>query len=431
LTVQRRILAASLAVTLLVVTLMTAIMAWSDWTGIAGDNQRRLVSQADLAAERLHRWVHSGGELDERSIAAVVPPDSRIELTTATGREVVAGEASVGGPTASAAVIDVGLLVVEDTSGSLGRNRWLAVSSIIGIGVAIAVIAVALSIRTSRRLTRPIVELADHADRLASGDLRTSDVRYGIPELDRLATSMDASVERVAGLLAQERRMTVDASHHLKTPLTALSLRLEELAVWPENEDVRVEAQQALDQVERLSRVVDDLLLDRRSDDSLRSGALLESVVAQQLAEWRPAFEAAHRQLLTHVDLPAAVVVDAGPVGQVMATLIENSLVHGAGQTMVEVRRAHGTTWVDVYDQGPGVPDAVAPVVFDRDVSGSGRTGVGLAAAQDAAVSVGGRLTLVQRRPAHFRFFLGDREHPSAVGPEPEEGAETDADDIR
>jgi signal transduction histidine kinase len=414
-----------------VIVFMTSVMAWQDWSNIASDNQRRLMSQANQAADQLHQLSHADGTVDQRNLAAVLPPDSRGLLTTVDGQEYVAGEASVDGPTASATVADMGVLVVEDTSGTVGRNRWLAVGSIMGIGLAMAVVAVVLSIRTSRRLTRPISELAAHADRLASGDLRTSDVRYGIPELDRLASSMDASVLRVAAVLAQERRMTVDASHHLKTPLTALSLRLEELAAWPEDEEVKVEAQQALDQVERLSQVVDDLLLDRRSHGSLGSQVPLQSVVEQQLAEWRPAFESVHRVLLAHNDLPAAAVVDAGPVGQVIATLIENSLVHGGGRTMVEARRDHGTTWVDVYDEGPGVPDTVAPVVFDRDVSGSGGTGVGLAAAQDAAVSVGGRLTLVQRRPAHFRFFLGGREDPAAVGPETEERAETHADDVR
>ncbi len=428
---HRRILGASLAVTLSVIVFMTSVMAWQDWANIASDNQRRLMSQANQAAERLHQLSHADGDVDQRSLAALLPPDSRVQLTAVDGQEYVAGEASVGGPTVSATVPDIGVLVVEDTSGTVGRNRLLAVGSIIGIGLVMALVALVLSIRTSRRLTRPISELAAHADRLASGDLRTSEVRYGIPELDRLASSMDASVLRVAAVLAQERRMTVDASHHLKTPLTALSLRLEELAAWPENEEVKREAQQALDQVERLSRVVDDLLLDRRSHTSVRSRVPLQSVVEQQLAEWRPAFQSAHRRLSVHIDLPAAALVDAGPVGQVIATLIENSLVHGGGRTMVEARRDHGTTWVDVYDEGPGVPDAVAPAVFERDVSGSGSTGLGLAAAQDAAVSVGGRLALVQRRPAHFRFFVGGREDPATVGPEAEERAETHANNVR
>jgi signal transduction histidine kinase len=113
-----------------------------------------------------------------------------------------------------------------------------------------------------------------------------------------------------------------------------------------------------------------------------------------------------------------------------MAALIENSLLHGRGVTTVEAHRPNGTTWIEVFDEGPGIPDAIAADVFERDVSGAGGTGLGLAAAQDAAVSVGGRLTLVSRRPAHFRFFLNGREDPAAIGPEAEECAESDADHV-
>ena len=224
--------------------------------------------------------------------------------------------------------------------------------------------------------------------------------------------------------------MTIDASHQLKTPLTALSLRPEELAAWPDDVEVRMEAQAALDQVERLAGVVDELLLDRRSPESKRPKEPLRQVLDQQMQEWEPAFQAAARSLEARIDLPTITEVDPGPVGQVMAALIENSLLHGSGVTTVEAHRPNGTTWIEVFDEGPGVPDAIAADVFERDVSGAGGTGLGLASAQDAAVSVGGRLTLVSRRPAHFRLFLNGREDPATVGPEAEERPEADADHV-
>jgi signal transduction histidine kinase len=311
------------------------------------------------------------------------------------------------------------------------RNRFLAVATIVAIGLVLAVVAVVVAFRTARPLTRPIEELAAHAERLGTGDLRPSEARYGIAELDRLADSMDLSVQRIAALLAEERRLTLDASHQLKTPLTALSLRLEELAAWPDDEEVRAEAQAALEQVERLSTVVDDLLLDRRAPYASRAQVPLGTVVDQQLSEWRPAFTAAQRVLQSRGAVPSSTLVEPGPAGQVLAALIENSLVHGRGRTTVEVSASNGAPWVEVSDEGPGVPDAIVARVFERDVSGAGGTGLGLAAAQDAAVSVGGRLALVRRRPAHFRFFLDGGKHPAPVGPEAEEGAEPDADHVR
>ena len=170
--------------------------------------------------------------------------------------------------------------------------------------------------------------------------------------------------------------------------------------------------------------------VDRRSPAARSALSLCVEVIDQQLTEWRPAYDAVGRELRALVDIEDADVVDPGPVGQVIASLIENSLLHGAGRTTIEARVPHGTTWIEVFDEGEGVPDELAPLVFDRDVSGAGGTGLGLAAAQDAAVSIGGRIALVLRRPAHFRFFLDSRKDPTSVGPEPEQGAEADPNDV-
>jgi signal transduction histidine kinase len=428
--VRRRILAASLAITLSAIALMTVVMAWTDWVSIAADNQRRLEVQADLTASRLHDRFDAAGGLTEADLADVLPPGSRLEVVTTGGETLVAGGPGVGGPSDEESVPGVGTMVLEDISGTMERNRLLAVGTIVGIGVALALVAVVVAFRTSRRLTTPIEELAAHAERLGTGDLRPTETTYGIAELDRLADSMDVSVQRIAALLAEERRLTLDASHQLKTPLTALSLRLEELAAWPDDEEVRAEARAALEQVERLSTVVDDLLRDRRAPYASRAQVPLGAVVDQQLSEWRPAFTAARRVLASQGSVPPSALVEPGPVGQVLAALIENSLVHGRGRTTVDVSTSNGAPWVEVSDEGPGVPDEIVARVFERDVSGAGGTGLGLAAAQDAAVSVGGRLALVRRRPAHFRFFLDGGKHPTPVGPEAEQGAEADADHV-
>ena len=322
------------------------------------------------------------------------------------------------------AVIAVMTVAVVRTSGQMS---WLAA---LVLAAVLALIATAVALQTSRRLTQPLSELVQDAQRLGAGDLRPSGRRSGIAELDQLADSLDTATRRVAELLAEERSLTQDASHQLKTPLTALSLRLEELAEWPDDPAVRAEASAAFEQVERLSALVDVLLSERKWSAGRGERAPLRAVIDQQLSEWRPAYDATRRELRTEIDDEVSLSVDRGPVGQVVASLIENSLVHGDGRTTVEVRSRSGVTWIEVSDEGPGVRDDLAAHVFDRDVSGGGGTGLGLAAAQDAAASVGGRITLVGRRPARFRFFLDGREHPTAIGPEPEQGAERDPDHV-
>jgi signal transduction histidine kinase len=411
---------------------MTGLMVWGDWIGNDARFQRELDAELDRVALQLHEDFHDGGEaLTQEQVDRVLPAGRRVEISLVGGGELVAGTTGVTGPSAELVVQDLGTIRLVDTSGVLGRTHLLASAVIVGLGLLLAGVAALVLIRMSRRLTQPFADLVAHAERLQSGDLRLLDRHYGIEEFDRLVASMNASVNRVQALLAEERRLTIDASHQLKTPLTALSLRLEELSELSVDQHERAEVLLALEQVERLSAVVDDLLVERRSADAHRRRVPLDVVVDQQHSEWQQVFAAQGRAL--HVDgaLREACPVDPGPVGQVIATLLENSLQHGAGTTTIALRDPNGTAWVEVSDEGPGVPDEIAATVFEREVSGGGGTGLGLAAAQDAAVSVGGRLALVSRRPARFRLFLDLRKDPAAVGPEPEEGAQGESDDVR
>ena len=428
---QQQLLRTTLAIALGLVGLMTVTMLWGHWIGTTGNAQAQVEREADDVAAWLHDVAHENAQLTTADLESALPAGHWIEFTPIQpGADLVAGDGQAEGPYSEEYIEGVGTIRLVDATGDLTRNHWFGVIVILGVSLTLVCLAVVVARRTSRRLTAPISDLASHAERVASGDLRPAGERYGIAELDRLADSMDASVLRVATLLAEERSLTLDASHQLKTPLTALSLRLEELAEWPDDPAVRAEAAAALEQVERLSGVVDGLLVDRRSPDAKRRSVALSYVVQQQLSEWRPAYSASHRELTAIIDIDDSIEVDPGPVGQVVAALIENSLVHGSGQTTIEARAPHDTIWIEVFDEGAGIADDLAPRVFDRDVSGAGSTGFGLAAAQDAAVSLGGRIALVRRRPAHFRFFLDRRKHPSPVGPESEQGAEPYADDV-
>jgi signal transduction histidine kinase len=100
-------------------------------------------------------------------------------------------------------------------------------------------------------------------------------------------------------------------------------------------------------------------------------------------------------------------------LSQVLATLIENSLVHGAGTVTVSTRSTGISLVVEVTDEGPGVPPELGARIFERSVSGRRGTGLGLAVARELAESDGGRLELVQQKPPVFALFL------SAVGAGP------------
>ena len=129
------------------------------------------------------------------------------------------------------------------------------------LGLIAFVVAVGLTMAQARRLARPVQDLARAADRIGSGDARPVGRRYGVAELDRIAEGLDNSAQRVTGLISAEQDFAVDASHQLRTPLTALSMRLEEMvAAADDPEVVREEGTAALAQTDRLAQVVGQLL---------------------------------------------------------------------------------------------------------------------------------------------------------------------------
>ncbi len=231
--------------------------------------------------------------------------------------------------------------------------------------------------------------------------------RYGVPELDRVADVLDASAERIARMLTAERRLAADASHQLRTPLTALSMRLEEITVTDDPDTVKEEATIALAQVERLTDVVERLLTNSRDP---RTGSAvtfdLDEVITQQLAEWRPAYRSAGRAIVTSGKRCLRAVGTPGAVAQVLAALIENSLMHGGGTVALRTRVTGNQVVVEVTDEGPGVPAELGSRIFERAISGRNSTGIGLAVARDLAEADGGRLEMLQAKPPVFGLFL-------------------------
>ncbi|GMA30601.1 hypothetical protein GCM10025875_05930 [Litorihabitans aurantiacus] len=174
-------------------------------------------------------------------------------------------------------------------------------------------------------------------------------------------------------------------------------------------EEVRTEAKVALEQVERLVGVVDDLLKSsRKSAGGTTEVVLLRDVFAQQEKEWGPTYAKAGRALVFEAAGTTSVLATPGALAQVLATLLENSLKYGDGTTRVAARPASARQSVvlEVADEGDGVPADLAPRIFERSVSGGSSTGLGLALARDLVASDGGKLELAKAVPATFQIFL-------------------------
>lgn len=112
-----------------------------------------------------------------------------------------------------------------------------------------------------------------------------------------------------------------------------------------------------------------------------------------------------------------------GAVAQVLAALIENSLMHGGGTVALRTRVTGNQAVVEVTDEGPGVPADLGARIFERTISGRNSTGIGLAVARDLAEADGGRLEMLQTLPPVFGLFLSRTplKKAAAVTPEDEE----------
>lgn len=300
--------------------------------------------------------------------------------------------------------------IVDGFPGSLGLSMVL-------IGLALMLIALAggcvyAVVRwQAGKVSDPLVVLASDAKQLGEGDPRIRQTESGITEIDAVTSELDRSARRLIASLAAERDFTADASHQLRTPLTALLMRLEEISATDELAIAHEEAEVAIEQVERLAGTVDALLRRARRTVETPRPVRVDRVIAELQRLWHPKYE--ERGRAVHVTGIRGVQVWATSVAltQILGVLVENSLAHGAGTTIVDVRLSGPSVIIDVTDEGPGIDPSIAPYVFDKEVSTSG-SGLGLALARSLAEGYGGRLELARGKPVTFALFL------SAVAPD-------------
>ena len=405
---RRRLIQSTLAVVLVVIAVFGVSLVIVETRTISNSAQERVSSEAQrlasivdsrlIGAGTVSAEVLKGQVTGERYAVIEIPGQSAIEVGTKPEGEVIRGRATGE---------EGERVVVEEPRSTVSREVGRTLL-IIGLVALLAVVAaVLLAIRQANRLASPLTDLAETAERLGSGDPRPRHKRYGVPELDRVADVLDSSAERIGRMLTAERRLAADASHQLRTPLTALSMRLEEITLTDDPDTVKEEANVALTQVERLTDVVERLLTNSRDPRTGNAVSFdLDEVIQQQLAEWRPAYRQAGRAIVSSGKRHLQAVGTPGAVAQVLAALIENSLMHGGGTVALRTRVTGNQAVVEVTDEGPGVPADLGARIFERTISGRNSTGIGLAVARDLAEADGGRLEMLQTQPPVFGLFL-------------------------
>jgi signal transduction histidine kinase len=280
------------------------------------------------------------------------------------------------------------------------QTAWLLLA---GLAVTVVVVAGAVGWRMARWLNEPLAALTSTAAEVGTGRL---DVRVpigsGPPELRTLAEQFNDMVGRIEGLVDAQRRFVADASHQLRTPLTALRLRIENLERPGEDaENSSVEA--ALAEADRLGRLLDGLLAISRAEGNRAEASAVDvtAVVVDRCAAWSMLGE----EQSVHLSpvLPAGPVVALavpGHLEQILDNLIANALDVSAADSSIDIsvsRTAAGIV-VAIEDHGPGMGPDQRAHAFDRFWQGAsdsaGRAGLGLAIVHQLVTTNRGRVEL-------------------------------------
>ena len=328
-------------------------------------------------------------------------PNWEVRHSATLGYDLLVSAVPVRSSTGIAAVVRISY-PMGDLTGSIHR-AWLFLGL---VGVVTLAIGLGLAGWLARWLARPLRDAAGVVRRIAGGDLDARVPEAGPPEVRELARDMNAMTERLADLLRANREFAANASHQLRTPLTALRLTLEEAAV---GDDPRGEARSALAEADRLAAIVESLLA-LGADRVPGTDAVDVAEVALQVAGSQPS--SAPRVVVLGEGLARA---DTERLRQVVGNLVDNATRFARSEVRVEVVAAGDRVLVRVDDDGPGVPPMERAAAFDRFSRGreprGGGSGLGLAVARQLAQADGGSISLGDSGLGGARFEV---DYPAA-----------------
>jgi heavy metal sensor kinase len=303
-------------------------------------------------------------------------------------------------------------------------------ATVLLIGLPLGVLLAGLGgYALARKALAPIDAMTRETQKISADDLgaRLSIKNRG-DELGRLGSVLNAMLGRLQGAFEQLRRFTADASHELRTPLTAIrsvgEVALQEAKAPAEYRDV---IGSMLEEVDRLTRLVDSLLVLSRADashvqincvdTSLLSVAEEAAFTLEVLAEEKG------QKIVVEGNRNLFVFADRLILRQAIINLLDNAIKYSPTESSILLRIGTGegsTAILEVVDQGPGIPAGHQPYVFDRfyrvDKARTrewGGAGLGLSITRWAVEAHGGSITLIstQGQGATFRISLPQAPH--------------------
>ena len=292
------------------------------------------------------------------------------------------------------------------------------------IGVPLALLFAGVTgFLAARRALRPLTVMTQSAAEISADSL--TEQRLPIPrakdELQALALAFNATLDRLAAAFTRQRRFTADASHELRTPVTAI-LGHTELALSRQRTPAAYQEtlERILGEAERMQRMIGRLLALARAESGQQVLDFAPTDISELLASLVDSFQQGIEGEAVRLELhaPPQVVIDtdADSLTQIVVNLMENAIAH-TEQGVVEVRLADqvDSVAIEIRDEGPGIAPEDLPQIFDQfyraDPSRQhkrGNVGLGLALAHELTHLLGGEITAANRsaRGAVFTVTL-------------------------
>ncbi|MFD4555602.1 sensor histidine kinase [Streptomyces sp. NPDC058469] len=276
-------------------------------------------------------------------------------------------------------------------------------------GIAGLLLIAAVAYTATRLALRPVEAIRARTASVTATDPRE---RVDVPdtgdEIAALATTINATLQRLDDAAARQRRFVADAAHELRSPLTTLLASLEVALAYPDHTDWPAATTTAVRQTRRLQALAEDLLLLARLDarvPATRPATVDPAALATRLTEQ---YQLAEGQLTLDCDSTGSALVhgDRNELERLLRNLVDNALRHAADRVVITVRDEGSWVVMTVHDDGPGVPAEDAERIFERFTRlddarsrDAGGSGLGLAIARDLARCHQGTLSLTGRAP--------------------------------
>jgi signal transduction histidine kinase len=337
--------------------------------------------------------------------------------------------------------------VIPGANGSHPYERAFRVATVLSVGIALAVSALAamtLSWYLSRRVHRSATALSRAAAAIADGhyDIRVASPRLGT-EFDTVAVAFNSMAQQLGVVDDTRRQMLADLAHEIRTPVSVLEAYMEALEDGVQQLDHKT-ISTLRDQTRRLTRFSVDVralsIAERRTTSIDARWTSADSLIANAIAAFKPRYSARSVSLTGNVahSLPM-LWVDPERLGQVIGNLLDNALRHTGegGSVTVSATQADAALLITVADTGEGVPPDHLPRLFDRfyrvDAARDrmhGGAGIGLSIAKALVEAHGGQISASSQGHGSgctFRISLpvarasatADTVHPGHLAPIP------------